>query len=65
MALSCLLLLVAAAACRRGVRVTYLLLFLQKQLALLSCFIKGAAAYADLMVGTGQGIILMDPSGTP
>ena len=43
----------------------YALLSLQKQLALLSCFIKGAAAYTDLVTGAGHGLILMDPSGTP
>lgn len=37
----------------------------KKQLALVSCFIKGISAYVDLLLASGSGVIVLDSSGQP
>jgi len=37
----------------------------KKQLALVSCFIKGLSAYVDLLLATGNGAIILDSAGNP
>ncbi len=37
----------------------------KKQLALVSCFIKGLSAYVDLLLATGNGAIILDYAGNP
>ncbi|KAA6426844.1 MAG: adenylate guanylate cyclase [Trebouxia sp. A1-2] len=37
----------------------------KKQLALVSCFIKGLSAYVDLLLATGNGAIILDYAGHP
>lgn len=37
----------------------------KKQLALVSCFIKGISAYVDLLLASGSGVIILDSSGQP
>lgn len=37
----------------------------KKQLALVSCFIKGLSAYVDLLLATGNGAIILDSGGNP
>ena len=37
----------------------------KKQLALVSCFIKGISAYVDLLLASDQGAIIFDSMGNP
>lgn len=37
----------------------------KKQLALVSCFIKGLSAYVDLLLATGVGVVILDSAGNP
>jgi len=37
----------------------------KKQLALVSCFIKGISAYVDLLLASGNGAIILDSAGNP